>query len=102
MSRVVNLRDFPGKGFARILPPDVVWVARPSRWGNPWKIGEPDPVTREPMDRDRVLELYRGWITFHLDGVPEHYRAPLVGMRYGCWCAPLPCHADILAELVPW
>ena len=24
----------------------------------------------------------------------------LEGMRLGCWCAPLPCHGDVLVKLL--
>jgi hypothetical protein len=82
------------------LPPTAVYVGRPSRWGNPYRVG--DDGTAE-----RCVELYRvsalGWWT---TGWREHVRAELAGRDLACWC-PLtdasgnrfPCHADVLLEL---
>jgi len=48
--------------------------------------------------RDEVIELYRDWLLDRpelLDRLRE-----LRGRRLACWCRPLPCHADVLIELV--
>lgn len=105
-SRVVSLRAFAvvGRGRGRIvLPPDVVRVDRPSPWGNPYRIGrwdvEEDGRPRSVVvDRDLALELFRGHAVQRLAADPLWLR-PLNGKRLACWCAPLPCHADILVEL---
>lgn len=47
--------------------------------------------------REQVIALYRTWIQTQphlLAMLPE-----LRGKRLGCWCAPMPCHGDVLAEL---
>lgn len=72
--------------------PYDVYVGRPSEWGNPYHIG-PDG------SREDVIAKYRAYIlapaqSALLARVPE-----LTGKRLACWCAPLPCHGDILAEL---
>jgi Domain of unknown function (DUF4326) len=75
-------------------PAGVVVVARPSRWGNPFRLG---------IDGDRAtcVGLYRrallaGDLAFTIDDV----RRELAGRDLACWC-PLdePCHADILLEV---
>lgn len=58
-----------------------------------------NPFVREARaDRDRMLRRYAEW----LDGQPSllaRLRAgELTGRALGCWCAPQPCHADVLAE----
>lgn len=66
-------------------------IDRGSRWGNPFVIG-PDG------DRAEVIAKYRAWIVGRADlmaALPE-----LRGKRLGCWCAPLACHGDVLADLV--
>lgn len=68
------------------MPPDSVYVGRPSAWGNPFR--GPDAVSR-----------YRRWVEWKgLEMLP--FTAPLVGKTLVCWC-PLdqPCHADVLLEL---
>ncbi len=68
------------------IPPSAVYVGRPSKWGNPFHlIG---------MRRPEAVDKYRQWLpTSGLD-VSE-----LRGKDLVCWCAPLPCHADVLLEL---
>ena len=73
-------------------PAGAVVVARPSRWGNPYRISE--------HGRERAAELYRD----RLLADPELLaaaRRELRGHDLACWCAPdQVCHADVLLELV--
>jgi hypothetical protein len=64
-----------------------VYIGRPSKWGNPYTIGVDGT-------REEVLLKYKMWLDTH----PLPYRE-LRGKILGCWCAPLPCHGDILMEL---
>ena len=84
MPKVLNKRNDS-------VPKDAVYVGRPSKWGNPFKIGRDG-------SREEVCRLYEGWvnnqITAGLLSVEE-----LRGKDLVCWCTPLPCHADILLEL---
>jgi len=108
--------------------PDAVIVARPSRWGNPFRIGDPYmwltvaeegaldwPIStyREPgtydygirveacADRAMAVRWYRAYLhsLLHTAKYPLDI-APLVGRDLACWC-PLssPCHADVLLEI---
>ena len=103
--RIVNLRDFARDGRRIILPPDVIRVDRPSRWGNPFKIGAPfvdvfeydPPRPPRAMTRADVMAAYRRWLASEL-AVEPRMLEPLRGKRLACWCAPLPCHAEILLE----
>ena len=99
------------------LPAGAISVARPSRWGNPWPVGDVIGSDVDAPDRYRgvgavitpeiAVALYRSalvgssprwrvglWID--LDDV----RRELRGHDLACWC-PLdqPCHADVLIEL---
>jgi hypothetical protein len=77
--------------------PDAVVVARPSKWGNLWKIGDPSPWSpHEPMDRAAVIEVYR-YMVKH--GTAE-IRRELAGRDLACWCRlEDACHADVLLEI---
>jgi hypothetical protein len=79
---------------------DVVYVGRAIHRGG-WNLpGSPfaSPFRPGPDgSRPEVLAKYRAWIMRRpdlLERLPE-----LRGRRLGCWCAPQPCHADVLAEL---
>ncbi len=77
-------------------PEGAVVVARPSPWGNPWKVGDPAPwKPDEPMDRAGAVGVYR-YMVDTAEG-RRVIRAELTGRDLACWC-PLdePCHADVL------
>ncbi len=67
-----------------------VFIGRPSKWGNPFVIGRDGT-------RQEVIAKYRAWIVDQ----PELMAAlgELRGKVLGCFCAPRPCHGDVLAEL---
>lgn len=99
------------------MPPNTVYVGRPTRWGNPFRLvnedgwplildGSLDLPTHLTSDQrrrmeswdgaeDLVVELFRERC---LDRLPD--LAPLRDRNLCCWC-PLedPCHADVLLEL---
>ncbi len=93
--------------------PDAVIVARPSKWGNPNRIGdyrrihydfdgEPFRLS-EAEARRLVVSDFRADLTAGmLSRYPtlEEIRADLAGRYLACWC-PLDsaCHADVLLEL---
>lgn len=67
-----------------------VYIGRGSKWGNPFKIGEHG-------SRADVIERYEAWIKTqpHLLASLHEIR----GKRLGCFCKPLACHGDVLAQL---
>lgn len=64
-----------------------VYIGRPSKWGNPFRIGVDGT-------REDVIQKYREWIRNQPLPFDE-----LRGKTLGCYCHPLPCHGDILMEL---
>jgi hypothetical protein len=90
------------------MPPNTIYVGRPTRWGNLHPVGKvcPECSFKEPVihSRKEAIEQYRLDIHRIFDGYKhellEEFLAPLRGKDLVCWC-PLdkPCHADILLEL---
>jgi len=71
------------------MPPNTVYVGRPSKWGNPFKIGRDG-------SRGYVLYLYDRWLSYQLMQNPS-FLEPLKEKDLACWCRlDEPCHADIL------
>jgi hypothetical protein len=71
----------------------AIYVGRPTRWGNPFKIDENYGHTRE-----HVLELYKNWL-YNQVSMEPHFLDELRGKDLVCWCPlDVPCHADILLE----
>ena len=86
------------------MPDGTVYVGRPTRWGNPWR------VLDESYTVEGVVERFRFAIQTDDPSVPsaEDIRSELAGLSLACWC-PLdkPCHADVLlavanAEPTTW
>ena len=77
----------------KFYPADAVYVGRPSKWGNPF------PLHQE-SDRLTVIEQFKRWITDPANGaLLRQVREELRGKDLLCWCAPEPCHADVLLEI---
>lgn len=75
------------------MPPNTVKVARPSKWGNPYKTSECREGAAGAVRAFRVL----------VESEPEtveQIRRDLRGKNLACYC-PLraTCHADVLLEL---
>ena len=84
------------------IPKDAVYVGRPTKLGNPFRVGDKDPIHPEVvMDRNWVVNRYDSWIHYDLNAKPIYDAAieELRGKDLVCWCAPKPCHADVLLEL---
>lgn len=66
-----------------------IYIGRSSKWGNPFVIGRDG-------SRAEVIAKYHVWIATQ----PELLSAlgELRGRDLVRWCAPLPCHGDVLAE----
>lgn len=61
------------------------------KWGNPFTIGKDGT-------RAEVIEKYREWILTQPELLSQ--LGELKGKVLGCWCSPLPCHGDVLVELI--
>jgi hypothetical protein len=78
---------------------DVVYVGRAMYRGG-WRLAASplaNPFRIEvDGDREQVIAKYRDYLL----GRPDLLAMlPGVrGQRLGCWCKPLPCHADVIAE----
>lgn len=70
--------------------PGRVYVGRPTKWGNPYHVGSDGT-------REQIIEYYRLWLEKQLFVDPNFLRE-LIGKDLICWCAPKPCHADVLLE----
>lgn len=71
--------------------PFDVYIGRPSKWGNPFKIGKDG-------SREDVIAKYRQWILANPELIAK-LPSELKGRMLGCWCRPNSCHGDVLAEL---
>lgn len=78
------------------MPPNTVYVGRPTKWGNPYSM-------KDGHTRQEAVRLFQEWMDNEIDVAPENLdeiKEELGGKDLACWC-PLdePCHADILLDL---
>ncbi len=68
-----------------------VYIGRPSEFGNPFEIGKDGT-------RAEVIAKYKEYLL--ASPVLMAKLKDLKGKRLGCWCYPLPCHGDVIVELI--
>ena len=77
----------------------MVYVGRPAQGlkgsplANPYRIGSHG-------DRDNVIRLYRQWLAAKITGKDRAVLDALSQLNEDsvlvCWCAPKPCHAEVI------
>lgn len=74
-----------------------VRIDRQTEWGNPFRLRRED-------ERGATIQTYREWLwneinrgRWTLSELSE-----LSGKTLGCWCAPNPCHGDVLGAAADW
>lgn len=80
------------------MPPNTVYVGRPTKWGNPYQIKKPASKL-DAYSRINAIESYK----IHLQRNPrivEQAKSELKGKNLACWCKlDQECHADILLKI---
>ena len=91
--------------------PSVVYVGRAcagwsqSPLGNPFRVGG-------GVSRAQAIASYRSWLWGVVQGRSGPAWEALLGLAsrvqageslvLGCWCSPLPCHAEVIASAIRW
>lgn len=76
-----------------------VYVGRPSIWGNPHPVS-PKYCYRCDAEhsRESAILLFEEDVRSNPSLVAA-VKSKLKGKVLGCWCAPNPCHGDVLAKI---
>ena len=95
MSRVVN---------KRVTNEFDVYIGRPSEWGNPFSHRNGTLAQFKVATVAEAIESYRIWLWREVQRDPAKLNRlrELDGKTLGCWCAPGPCHGDVLIEAARW
>lgn len=99
------------------MPENTISCTRPSRFANPYKIGDPDPhFLKHPMSREAVISRYDQWLKeLQFTGRLRVFLYPLRDKNLACYCKLcrrhkdgkplgelclqcLACHVDVLAK----
>ena len=84
--------------------PYDVYVGRPTEWGNLWSHKEGTRANFKVDSVEEAIEAYRQHLWRRLQSEPNLVRrvAALHGKTLACWCAPGPCHAEVLVAASAW
>jgi hypothetical protein len=101
MPQVLNIRNLPGfKEKRPAIPEGAVYIGRANRWyrltASKWR-NPFHPNGKTPADHDTAVAAYERWLRLQ-PGLMEALHE-LCGLDLVCWCAPLPCHGDVLLRL---
>lgn len=87
LPRVLNKKEVP-----RVME-NMVYIGRPSKWGNPFRVQYKNGV-EVPFSRMSSIIQYEEYL--QMSHSPKDYLHELRGKDLVCFCAPLACHGDIL------
>ena len=94
MPKVWNRRD-PN------CPKDAIYVGRPTKWGNIFthlKLPHSSGTIRV-SSREIAIRNFRQLLDMRGHAGRMQIKHELKGKDLVCWCAPKPCHADVLLEI---
>ncbi len=86
MPELYNMRDA-----TMVVRRYAVRIDRKTKWGNPFVIGKHGT-------REEVIAKYEAWLRSKPD-LMLAVKLELAGKDLLCWCAPLPCHGDVLLRI---
>jgi len=76
------------------MPRNTVYVGRPTKWGNPYRIGDMG------LTQETVIEAYENYLRRVLVTYPD-FLDELKDKDLACWCRlDKSCHADVLLKLL--
>lgn len=109
MTTAVNIRTEPydvyiGSACKYNNHPQIGYLVSNGYFDNPFKVGQTYSDVRNHKitikDRNHSIEVYKGYFNFKIAQDPE-FKSRILELkdkRLGCFCKPLPCHGDIIAE----
>src|SRR3990167_6242156 len=101
------------------MPEGVVYVGRPSKFGNPFVLRQDEPIAPKPepmwavtfngtvlvrwdtrqLAANDAVDRFRRVMRTMWSPIEKELLATLRGKDLACWCPlDLPCHADVLLE----
>lgn len=84
------------------MPAGTVYVGRPTKWGNPYRVVAAPKMYRQMPTRAAAMEAFIEYINEDPEGwaMSDRAKVELRGKDLACWCSlDQPCHADVLLEL---
>jgi len=83
-------------------PNGYVIVTRPTKYGNDFKVGDPDLIeTDRPMTAEDATKYFEWALSYAPQEMIEEWKKELAGKDLACWCSlDSACHADVILRFV--
>lgn len=85
------------------MPENTVFVGRPSRFGNPFRVSDyanGNRLPKESLQRFAADDFKSALADNRLGFTVDDIRQELQGKNLACWCREgTPCHGDVLLEI---
>lgn len=84
--------------------PDIVYIGRGSRWGNPFSHKDGTKALYKVETREEAVASYKKmlWFMIRTGGCTKEELIALDGKRLACYCSPQACHGDVLVAAIKW
>lgn len=84
--------------------PDIVYIGRGSIWGNPYSHKKGTKALYKVSTVSEAIQSYRNhlWGEIKQGAVTIEMLKALDGKRLACYCAPNPCHGNVIKRAVQW
>lgn len=92
MKKPIRIQRKRVKGWK--MPPNTVYVGRPTKFGNPF--------LETTLGTTYAMEMYKSFLAGTMDGmsIVNAAKRELKGKNLACFCAlNKPCHADVLLKI---
>lgn len=85
-----------------------VYIGRGGRGLKCSPLANPYKITKD-CTREQSIDMYRSWFDIAITDNPmvTHESSVILrmaqepgGVNLVCWCAPLPCHGDVIKEMI--
>jgi hypothetical protein len=98
MCQVVNVRNINKND------PDVEYIGRGSIWGNPYSHKEGTLAWYKVGTVGEAIYMYRMhlWKQIRDGDITIEMLLGLDDKRLACYCAPNPCHGNVIKRAVQW
>lgn len=97
MKKPIRIQRKRTKGWK--APPNTVYVGRPTKWGNPFVVGEKNELGII-MSAEFCVNMYKMFFIFDAEFSIKDVVKELGGKNLSCWCpVNQVCHADILLQI---
>ena len=85
------------------MPEGAIYCGRPTKYGNDFKVGDPDLIEpNRPMTAEDAVKYFEWSLSYAPQEMIDEWKAELAGHDLACWCPEDAeyCHVDVILKVV--